>query len=113
MYLLQNDINTEWSVCKRWSIVVSINPETPKKKNINGNGNGNVEEIRQVGRRKRLLLDPDPTGRAIAFRDRISHQIQEKIRRSSRTLVLQFFGVFPIFHLSNQLSTVAVKSSPL
>jgi hypothetical protein len=110
MYFAKNDINTEWSVCKRWSIVVSINPETPKK---NINGNGNVEEIRQVGRRKRLLLDPDPTGRAIAFRDRISHQIQEKIRRSSRTLVLQFFGVFPIFHFSNQFSTVAVKSSPL
>jgi hypothetical protein len=58
-------------------------------------------------------LDPDPKGRAIAFRDRISHQIQEKSEEVRELWSFQFFGVFPIFHLSNQLSTVAVKSSPL
>jgi hypothetical protein len=50
---------------------------------------------RQVGRRKRLLLDPDPKGRAIAFRDRISHQIQEKSEEDSRTLVLSVLRRIP------------------
>ena len=111
---------------KRWSIVVSINPEskTPAKEEKN------ITKIRQVGGRNTRSLHNQFHESALLFRNKISHQLQIRIEETPAkgvvgntsspretikkwVFVPQFVGALPLFHLSNQFRTVAVKSSPL